>query len=53
MLIKVFPHGQGHGSGPVDYLLRMDYPGRSDAPPTLLRGDADMTRGLIDEQVRK
>ncbi len=53
MLIKVFPHGQGGGSGPVDYLLRMDYPGRSEGPPTLLRGDADMTRDLIDAQPRK
>ncbi len=53
MYIKVFPHGQGGGSGPVDYLLRMDYPGRSDSPPTLLRGDADMTRDIIDAQSRK
>lgn len=53
MYIKVFPHGQGNGSGPVDYLLRMDYPGRSDAPPTLLRGDADITRDIIDAQNRK
>ncbi len=53
MLIKVFPHGQGGGSGPVNYLLRMDYPGRSEAPPTLLRGDTDMTRDLIDAQARK
>ena len=53
MYIKVFPHGQGGGSGPVDYLLRMDYPGRSDSPPTLLRGDADVTRDIIDAQNRK
>ncbi|MCC8108171.1 MAG: relaxase/mobilization nuclease domain-containing protein [Planctomycetes bacterium] len=48
MLIKPFPQGKGAGSGPVDYLLRLDYHGRKACPPTVLRGDPDMTKALID-----
>jgi len=53
MYIKVFPHGQGDGNGPVNYLLRRDYPGRPEAPPQVLRGDPALTRALIDAQTHK
>lgn len=52
MFLKLFPHGKGPGRGPVNYLLRMDYPGRTEAPPVVLRGDPDVTRDLIDAQER-
>lgn len=52
MYLKLFPHGKGPGRGPVNYLLRMDYPGRTEAPPVVLRGDPDVTRDLIDAQER-
>jgi len=51
--LKLFPHGKGPGRGPVNYLLRMDYPGRTEAPPVVLRGDPDVTRDLIDAQERE
>jgi TPR repeat protein len=37
--------GQGHGRGPIEYLLGKDYK-RKDA--SLLRGDPELTRDLID-----
>lgn len=52
MYMKVFPHGKGAGSGPVNYLLRMDYAGREEAPPAVLRGDPETTKQLIDSQER-
>lgn len=52
MYMKVFPHGKGGGVGPVNYLVRMDYPGRDEQPPQVLRGDPAMTRELIDAQDR-
>ena len=48
MLIKAFPHGKGGGSAPVEYLLRLDYHGRKENPPEVLRGDPLVTRELID-----
>ena len=48
MLIKAFPHGKGGGSSPIGYLLRLDYHGRKESPPEVLRGDPLMTRDLID-----
>ncbi len=48
MMIKAFPHGKGGGIGPTRYLVRQDYHGRKECPPTVLRGDPDMTRQLID-----
>ncbi len=48
MLIKAFPHGKGGGSSPVEYLLRLDYHGRKENPPEVLRGDPLVTRDLID-----
>jgi len=53
MYIKVFPHGQGGGHDPVNYLLRLDYPGRTESPPEVLRDDLALTRDLIDAQARK
>ncbi len=52
MYMKVFPHGKGAGSGPVNYLIRTDYPGRDENPPEVLRGDPETTRELIDSQDR-
>lgn len=46
--MKVFPHGIGGGEGPTNYLVRMDYHGREEKPPHVLRGDVDMTRDLIN-----
>ena len=48
MYMKVFPHGQGGGEGPTKYLVRLDYPGREENPPEVLRGDLELTRELID-----
>jgi hypothetical protein len=39
MLIKVFPHGISEGGKPTRYLVRMDYPGREENPPEVLRGE--------------
>lgn len=46
MLIKFFARGRGSGSGPVDYVCHVE--GRENAPPEVLRGDADLTKNLID-----
>lgn len=48
MYMKVFPHGQGGGEGPTKYLVRLDYPGREENPPEVLRGDLELTHALID-----
>ena len=48
MLIKVFPHGQGNGDMPTQYLVRLDYTGRKEIPPDVLRGDPETTHALID-----
>ena len=48
MYMKIFPHGQGDGSGPTHYLVRPDYPGRDELPPEVLRGDVETTSALID-----
>lgn len=46
MLIKFFTRGRGSGAGPVDYVCHTE--GRENAPPEVLRGDADLTKNLID-----
>lgn len=46
MLIKFFARGIGSGDGPVGYVTRVE--GRESAPPDVLRGDAALTRELID-----
>jgi hypothetical protein len=48
MYMKVFPHGKGSGDASTNYLTRLDYPGRDEQPPEVLRGDPDMTRELIN-----
>ncbi len=48
MYMKVFPHGQGNGTAPTAYLVRLDYPNRDKYPPAILRGDIGLTRELID-----
>ena len=53
MYIKLFPHGKGAGGAAINYLLRLDYPGRKENPPEVLRGDPALTRALIDSQDRQ
>ena len=48
MIIKVFRHGKGSGNAPIDYLLSHERPGRDKHPPQVLRGDAELTRMLIN-----
>ena len=48
MLVKPFAHGKGSGDAAVNYLLRMDYHGREEHPPNILRGDPEMTKELIN-----
>ena len=49
MIIKVFPHGKGGGQGPVNYVTSDHYQGRDELPPTVLRGDPEITKNLIDD----
>lgn len=53
MLVKPFAHGKGSGDAAVYYLLRMDYHGRQEHPPNILRGDPEMTKELINSIDRK
>jgi hypothetical protein len=48
MMIKIFAHSQGSGSGPVDYLLNRNAPLRDLAPPEVLGGCPTRTKTLID-----
>ena len=48
MYMKVFPHGKGKGNAAVDYLVRLDYHGRTEAPPEVLRGDTEQTKSVIN-----
>ena len=50
MYVKVFPHGKGGGHAPTHYLVRMDYPGRKECPPQVLRGNVALTRKLIESK---
>ena len=49
MLIKAFPHGKGGGQGPVGYVTGTHYHGREESPPTVLRGNPELTKRLIDD----
>ncbi|WP_084312634.1 relaxase/mobilization nuclease domain-containing protein [Desulfobulbus elongatus] len=49
MIIKAFPHGKGGGHGPVNYVTSDHYQGRDELPPTVLRGDPEITKNLIDD----
>ena len=53
MYIKIFPHGKGTGQAAVNYLTRMDYPGRTENPPVVLRGEPELTKALIASQDRQ
>ena len=53
MYIKVFPHGKGSGQAAVNYLTRRDYPGRTENPPVVLRGEPELTQALIASQDRQ
>lgn len=53
MYMKVFPHGQGKGYGPVSSVINPHSPGREEHPPQVLRGSPLTTRQLIDSQGRK
>lgn len=53
MYIKIFPHGKGTGQAAVNYLTRMDYPGRTENPPVVLRGEPELTKTLIASQDRQ
>lgn len=48
MLIRIFPHGQGNGKGPVDYLLDHETHHKN-AKPELLKGNPDLTKFIIDD----
>lgn len=48
MYMKVFPHGQGNGTAPIQYLIRTDVYGRDGNPPRVVRGDPERSRALID-----
>lgn len=51
MYIKVFPHGKGRGSGPVDYATREDDPHTKEprpVAPEVVKGEPEQTRRLID-----
>lgn len=53
MYIKVFPHGKGSGQAAVNYLTRRDYPGRTENPPVVLRGEPELTKALTASQDRQ
>lgn len=48
MIVGFSRHGTGGGSGPVDYVTDAKRKGRENAPPEVVRGDAEHTRNLID-----
>lgn len=66
MMVRFFDHGDGSGTSAVDYLLaeevaaytedRKRIPGRTiqrNVLPELISGDAELTRHLIDSNIRK
>jgi hypothetical protein len=51
MLVKFFARGVGSGSGPVQYITRLDSPntGKLREPaPEIIRGNPELTQQLID-----
>lgn len=48
MIVGFSRHGKGKGSGPVEYLINEKRSGRANSPPTVLRGNPQNTRKLID-----
>lgn len=53
MYMKVFPHGSGRGDKAVNYVIAPNRKGREDNPPTVLRGDPQTVRQVIDSTARK
>ncbi len=51
MLVKFFARGVGKGSGPVEYITRLDNPNtgtRREPAPEVIRGNPEITKQLID-----
>ena len=51
MLVKFFARGVGSGSGPVEYITRLDSPNTGqlrDPAPEVIRGNPELTQQLID-----
>ena len=48
MIVGFSKHGTGGGRGPTQYMTDELRAGRENAPPVVLRGDAEQTRQLID-----
>lgn len=48
MIIGFSRYSTGRGRDPVDYVSRMDRPGREESPPVVLRGSPEATTSLID-----
>lgn len=51
MLVKFFPRGVGKGSGPVQYITRLDSPNTGqlrEPAPEIIRGNPELTTQLID-----
>lgn len=48
MIIGFSRYSTGRGRDPVDYVSRVDRPGREESPPVVLRGSPEATTDLID-----
>jgi hypothetical protein len=51
MLVKFFARGVGKGSGPVEYITRLDSPNTGmlrEPAPEIIRGNSELTTQLID-----
>jgi hypothetical protein len=48
VIVGFSKHGTGGGRGPTQYMTDEQRAGRENAPPVVLRGDAEQTRQLID-----
>jgi 5S rRNA maturation endonuclease (ribonuclease M5) len=51
MLVKFFARGVGSGSGPVEYITRLDSPNTGqlrEPAPEIIRGNPELTQQLID-----
>lgn len=53
MLMKVFRHGVGRGASVINYVLDAKDSKRQHSPPTVLRGDPEQVKQLIDTTSRK
>ena len=48
MIVGFSKHGTGNGTGPTKYMTDPNRAGREDAPPEVVKGNADQTREVID-----